>query len=218
MVAINTPDLKDGREVQTGNKHGTVGLPIPGVAARTVDPDSRAVLPIGEPGLLEITGPNLMLGYLKQPQKTAEAFHDGWYITGDIAAVDEDGFIRITDRLARFSKMGGEMVPHLKIEEVVSALTDNAACAVTGIPDERKGERLALLYTARAIPPAELWRRLSETDLPKLWIPKQDHMYPVESLPVLGSGKLDLRAVRTLAQDLVEQAPGLQRGLAPPPS
>jgi acyl-[acyl-carrier-protein]-phospholipid O-acyltransferase/long-chain-fatty-acid--[acyl-carrier-protein] ligase len=202
VVAINTPDVQDGREFQVGNRPGTVGLPIPGVAARVVDPDSGAVLPAGEAGMLEITGPNRMLGYLKQPQKTAEAFHDGWYVTGDIAWIDEDGFIKITDRLARFSKIGGEMVPHVKIEEVVSALTGNAACAVTGIPDERKGERLALLYTAQGVAPAELWRRLSETDLPKLWIPKQTDMHPVEALPLLGTGKVDLRAVRALAAEL----------------
>jgi acyl-[acyl-carrier-protein]-phospholipid O-acyltransferase/long-chain-fatty-acid--[acyl-carrier-protein] ligase len=202
VVAINTPDVQDGREFQVGNRPGTVGLPIPGVAARVVDPDSGAVLPAGEAGMLEITGPNRMLGYLKQPQKTAEAFHDGWYVTGDIASIDEDGFIKITDRLARFSKIGGEMVPHVKIEEVVSALTGNAACAVTGIPDERKGERLALLYTAQGVAPAELWRRLSETDLPKLWIPKQTDMHPVEALPLLGTGKVDLRAVRALAAEL----------------
>jgi len=86
----------------------------------------------------------------------------------------------------------------------VSALTGDAPCAVTGIPDERKGERLALLYTAPDLTPAELWRRLSETDLPKLWIPKQDSMHHVESLPVLGTGKLDLRGVRALAQQLAE--------------
>ena len=115
-----------------------------------------------------------------------------------------DNIIRITDRLARFSKMGGEMVPHLKIEDVVSALTGDAPCAVTGLPDERKGERLALLYTAE-IAAEELWRRLSETDLPKLWIPKQSDMHRVEALPMLGTGKLDLRGVKNRALELAEK-------------
>jgi acyl-[acyl-carrier-protein]-phospholipid O-acyltransferase/long-chain-fatty-acid--[acyl-carrier-protein] ligase len=184
-----------------GNKIGTVGLPLPGVSARAVDIDTRVPLPIGQEGLLEIRGPNVMQGYLGQPAKTAEALHDGWYITGDIAAIDEEGFIRITDRLARFSKMGGEMVPHLKIEDVVSSLTADAPCAVTGLPDERKGERLALLYTAD-ITPEDLWRRLSDTDLPKLWIPKQSDMHRVDALPVLGTGKLDLRRVKAKALEL----------------
>lgn len=202
VVSFNTPDFVLGSEKQTGNKHGTVGLPIPGVSARVTDPETGEVLPIGSEGLLEIRGPNRMLGYLDQPERTAAAFHDGWYITGDIAAIDEDGFIRITDRLARFSKIGGEMVPHLKIEEMVSSLTGGAPSAVAGIADDRKGERLVVLYTAQDVAPDELWRRLSATEMPKLWIPKQSELYPVEALPVLGTGKLDLRGVRTKAQEL----------------
>ncbi|MEP6961000.1 MAG: AMP-binding protein [Acidobacteriota bacterium] len=202
VVAINTPDFQLPGETQVGNKNGTVGISIPGVCARTVHIETREVLATGEEGLLEIRGPNVMLGYLNQPERTAQALHDGWYITGDIASVDEEGFIKITDRLARFSKIGGEMVPHLKIEEIVSSLTADAPCAVTGIPDDRKGERLAILYTATNITPEQLWRALSDTDLPKLWIPKQADIHPVDALPLLGTGKLDLRTVRTKAQEL----------------
>lgn len=204
VVAINTPDFSFGRETQVGNKIGTVGLPLPGVSARVVNPETREVLPLGTEGLLEIRGPNVMLGYLNQPERTQDAMHEGWYITGDIATVDEDGFIKITDRLARFSKIGGEMVPHLKVEEVASGLLDGAACAVTGLPDDRKGERLAILYVAPEIAPDELWRRLSDTDLPKLWIPKQSDIHRVDELPLLGTGKLDLRGVRAKAQALAD--------------
>jgi acyl-[acyl-carrier-protein]-phospholipid O-acyltransferase/long-chain-fatty-acid--[acyl-carrier-protein] ligase len=199
---VNSPDFQFGREIQVGSKEGTIGLPLPGVSSRVVDPDTRAVLPLGQEGLLEIRGPNVMMGYLNQPERTANAMHDGWYITGDIAAIDEDGFIRITDRLARFSKVGGEMVPHLKLEEAASVLLDGAACAVTGLPDDRKGERLALLYTAQGVTPDEVWRRLSDTDLPKLWIPKPADIHQVEELPLLGTGKLDLRGVRARAMEL----------------
>jgi acyl-[acyl-carrier-protein]-phospholipid O-acyltransferase / long-chain-fatty-acid--[acyl-carrier-protein] ligase len=207
VVAINSPDVQHGKEMQEGTRHGTVGRPIPGVAARIVDPDTRQPLAPGVPGMLLVKGPNRMLGYLKQPEKTAEVFLGDWYITGDVAAIDEDGFIRITDRLARFSKIGGEMVPHLKIEEVVSAISGGAPCAVTSIPDERKGERLALLYTAQDISPAELWRRLSETDLPKLWIPKQESIHQVEALPLLGTGKIDLRGVRRIVAESAPERP-----------
>jgi acyl-[acyl-carrier-protein]-phospholipid O-acyltransferase/long-chain-fatty-acid--[acyl-carrier-protein] ligase len=193
VVSVNTPDFREGKEVQIGNRPGTVGIPLPGVSACVVDPDTRERLPVGEPGMLLVRGPNRMVGYLNQPEKTAEVFHGPWYITGDIAAIDEDGFIKITDRLSRFSKIGGEMVPHLRI-----------ACAVTGIPDDRKGERLALLYTATGITPEEVWRKLSDTDLPKLWIPKQDLIRQVEALPVLGSGKLDLRSVKARALEFAE--------------
>ena len=204
VVAVNTPDYRAGKEVQIGTKHGTVGLPIPGVAVRIVDPDTNQPLPPGEEGMLLVKGPNRMLGYLNQPERTAQVFHDGWYVTGDIARVDDDGFVSITDRLSRFSKVGGEMVPHLLVEEKISRACGDAPCAVTGLPDERKGERLAVLYTDPNITPEELWRRLSETDLPKLWLPKLENIHRVDELPVLGTGKLDLRGVRSKALELAK--------------
>ena len=212
VVAVNTPGFREGKENQIGTKHGTVGLPIPGVAVRIVDPDTMEPLPPGQEGMLLVKGPNRMIGYLNQPERTAQVFHDDWYITGDMAKVDEDGFLAITDRLSRFSKVGGEMVPHLLIEDLISKACQDASgtaapCAVTGLPDERKGERLAVLYTDPAITPEELWRRLSETDLPKLWLPKLENIHRVDELPVLGTGKLDLRGVRTRALELSTAIP-----------
>jgi len=202
VVAVNTPGFREGKEIQIGTKHGTVGLPIPGVAVRIVDPETKAPLPPGQEGLLLVKGPNRMLGYLNQPERTAQVFQGDWYISGDMAKVDEDGFLSITDRISRFSKVGGEMVPHLLVEELISKACGDAPCAVTGLPDERKGERLAVLYTDPALTPEELWRRLSETDLPKLWLPKLENIHRVEELPVLGTGKLDLRGLRTRALEL----------------
>jgi len=135
-----------------------------------------------------------MLGYLG-----ASAPTDDWYTTGDIAAIDDEGFLRITDRLSRFSKIGGEMVPHQRIEEAICRVLGESNCVVTGVPDDRKGERLALLYTHAGVSPEELWRRLAETDLPRLWLPKRENIYQVESLPALGSGKIDLRAAKAVA-------------------
>ncbi|MBI3695820.1 MAG: AMP-binding protein, partial [Acidobacteria bacterium] len=201
VVSVNTPDVKHGREHQTGSKPGTVGHPIPGVAAKVVDTDTHQPLPANTPGLLLVKGPNRMIGSLGQPEKTAAVVRDGWYITGDIAAIEDDGFIRITDRLARFSKIGGEMVPHLKVEEAVSQALGGAACVVIAVPDEQKGERLVVFHTRPDISPAELWDQLSQTDLPKLWIPKKDNFYYVESIPTLGTGKVDLRAVKTMAAE-----------------
>jgi len=210
VVAVNSPDFREGKENQIGTKHGTVGLPIPGVAVRVVDLDTKEPLPPGSEGMLLVKGPGRMLGYLNQPERTADVFQGDWYITGDMVKVDEDGFVSITDRISRFSKVGGEMVPHLLVEDMISKACGDAPCAVTGLPDERKGERLAVLYTDMSLTPEELWRRLSETDLPKLWLPKLENIHRVEELPVLGTGKLDLRRVRTLAQELanadVEQA------------
>ncbi len=207
VIAVNTPDFREGKEIQIGTKHGTVGLPIPGVSVRIVDPETlggetKAPLPPGQEGLLLVKGPNRMIGYLNQPERTAQVFLDDWYITGDMAKVDEDGFLAITDRISRFSKVGGEMVPHLLVEEMIAKACGDAPCVVTGLPDERKGERLAVLYTDPNITPEELWRRLSETDLPKLWLPKLENIHRVKELPVLGTGKLDLRGVRTRALEL----------------
>jgi acyl-[acyl-carrier-protein]-phospholipid O-acyltransferase/long-chain-fatty-acid--[acyl-carrier-protein] ligase len=205
VVAVNRPNWGEGRDTQVGTKVGTVGHPVPGVATKIVDPETGALRDTGQEGLLLVRGANRMIGYLGQPEKTADAFVDGWYKTGDIAVVDEDGFIRITDRLARFSKIGGEMVPHGKIEETVFTIVDGISCVVTGVPDERRGERLAMLYTSSALEPAEIWKKLGETELPKLWIPKLSSIHRVDELPTLGTGKLDLRKVRVLAESLSKE-------------
>ena len=143
-------------------------------------------LPVGQEGLLLVKGTNCMLGYLGQPEVTEQAMRDGWYVTGDIAAIDEDGFIRITDRLSRFSKIGGEMVPHVKIEEVINGILGKEACVVTAIPDAQKGERLLAIYSENSITADELWEKLCETELPKLWIPKRENLHLADSIPAPG--------------------------------
>jgi acyl-[acyl-carrier-protein]-phospholipid O-acyltransferase/long-chain-fatty-acid--[acyl-carrier-protein] ligase len=142
-----------------------------------------------------------MVGYLNRPDKTADVLKDGWYNTGDIATVDEDGFLRITDRLSRFSKIGGEMVPHIKVEEKLHELlqADGQVLAITAIPDEKKGERLIVVHTLSEDVLRDCVERLSKSDLPALWKPKPDQFLHVEQLPYLGTGKLDLRKLRELA-------------------
>jgi acyl-[acyl-carrier-protein]-phospholipid O-acyltransferase/long-chain-fatty-acid--[acyl-carrier-protein] ligase len=202
VVAVNVPNFQGPGTTQVGNKLGTVGHPLPGVAAKIVDPVTFAPLPPNQEGLLLVKGSNRMLGYLNQPELTREVFHDGWYITNDIALLDDEGFLRITDRLSRFSKIGGEMVPHIRIEEAVGNLIGDAPCCVTAVADEQRGERLVALYVQPAIAPADLWQRLNDTGLPRLWLPKRENIYLVEDLPLLGTGKLDLRAVKARAQAL----------------
>jgi acyl-[acyl-carrier-protein]-phospholipid O-acyltransferase/long-chain-fatty-acid--[acyl-carrier-protein] ligase len=199
VVSVNLPDVIDGQEHQVGNKPGTVGHPIPAVVVKIVDPDTGRPLPSGQEGMLLVKGPNRMLGYLGQPDLTAEATRDGWYVTGDIASVDEDGFIRITDRLSRFSKIGGEMVPHMQIEETINNILGGAASVVISVPDEHKGEKLMAFYTQNGISKDELWDKLNQSDLPKLWIPKRENFFLIESIPVLGSGKVDLKKMKALA-------------------
>jgi acyl-[acyl-carrier-protein]-phospholipid O-acyltransferase/long-chain-fatty-acid--[acyl-carrier-protein] ligase len=199
VVAVNTPDVVDGKEKQISHKPGTVGHPIPGVAAKIIDPDTEQPLGPGKGGLLLIKGPNVMLGYLNQPNLTEQAMRHGWYVTGDVAAIDEDGFIRITDRVSRFSKIGGEMVPHVKIEETINDVLGTAASVVTAVPDEQRGEKLVAFYTQNGMTREDLWNKLNESELPKLWIPKRENLHPIDTIPVLGSGKVDLKKVKTLA-------------------
>jgi acyl-[acyl-carrier-protein]-phospholipid O-acyltransferase/long-chain-fatty-acid--[acyl-carrier-protein] ligase len=139
---------------------------------------------------------------------TAEVLNNGWYTTGDVAMVDEDGFVAITDRLSRFSKIGGEMVPHLRIEEKLHDLAGSAeqVFSVTSLPDEKKGERIAVLTTLSDEALAPVLEKLSQCDLPALWKPKANLFFHTDKLPILGTGKTDLRGVRELASSLTLQA------------
>ncbi|HEX9144885.1 MAG TPA: AMP-binding protein, partial [Candidatus Binatia bacterium] len=199
VVSVNLPDVVDGTERQIGNKPGTVGRPIPGVAVKIIDVETEQPQPCDREGLLLVKGENRMMGYLGQPELTAQAMRDEWYITGDIASIDEDGFIRITDRISRFSKIGGEMVPHMKIEDVINEILGSLASAVTAIPDEQRGEKLVVYYSENGITRDQLWEKLNQSELPKLWIPKREDIHQIPSIPLLGSGKVDLKTVRALA-------------------
>jgi acyl-[acyl-carrier-protein]-phospholipid O-acyltransferase/long-chain-fatty-acid--[acyl-carrier-protein] ligase len=201
VVAVNTYDFRAAYFRQVGAKRGTIGHPLPGIGVHIIDPESGEALPVDKPGLLLVRGPNVMVGYLNRPEKTAEVLKDGWYNTGDIATVDEDGFLRITDRLSRFSKIGGEMVPHIRVEEKLHELleADGQILAVTAIPDEKKGERLVVIHTLKEELLRDCLEKLSKSDLPALWKPRPDQFLFVEKLPYLGTGKLDLRKLRELA-------------------
>jgi acyl-[acyl-carrier-protein]-phospholipid O-acyltransferase/long-chain-fatty-acid--[acyl-carrier-protein] ligase len=205
VISVNVPDREQGGITQIGTCAGTVGQTIPGVAAKVIDRETGEPLPAGQEGLLLVRGANRMLGYLHKPEETAAAFRDGWYITGDIVSMDVDGFIRIAGRQARFSKIGGEMVPHGKVEEVLHDLIGEPCC-VTAVSDERRGERLVALVAAQnALTAKDIWQKLMATDLPRLWIPKADDIRMVEALPMLGTGKLDLKAARKMAADYSAQ-------------
>jgi acyl-[acyl-carrier-protein]-phospholipid O-acyltransferase / long-chain-fatty-acid--[acyl-carrier-protein] ligase len=201
-VTVNARDFRAAQFRQVGAKRGSIGRPLPGITVRIVDPDTRQPLPLGQTGLLLVRGPNVMQGYLNRPEKTAEVLHDGWYNTGDVAEEDDDGFIRITDRLSRFSKIGGEMVPHIKVEDKLHEIAGSTeqVFAVTSVPDEKKGEKLIVLHT---LPPEKLQEvvaQLNQSDLPPLWRPRADQFMHVDALPYLGTGKLDLRRMKELAQ------------------
>ena len=173
--------------------------PFPACRCRIVDPDSFTPLPPGTPGMLLVKGPNVMNGYLGREDLTASAMRDGWYITGDIAMLDDDGFLTITDRLSRFSKIGGEMVPHGRVEEALqqAAKSDMQVFAVTGIPDERKGEQLAVLHTLDEARIPDILAKLAANGLPNLFMPPRGEFHQGRALPVLGTGKMDLRSPET---------------------
>jgi acyl-[acyl-carrier-protein]-phospholipid O-acyltransferase/long-chain-fatty-acid--[acyl-carrier-protein] ligase len=201
IVSVNVRDFRAPGFYQVGQKRGRIGHPLPGISIRIVDPETHDPLPLGSPGLLLVKGPNVMQGYLNRSEKTAEVLQDGWYVTGDLATLDSDGFLTITDRLSRFSKIGGEMVPHLKVEEALQNLLGGTeiSFAVTGVPDEKKGERLVVLHTLPDDKVKEVQDGLADSGLPNLWIPRPNAFFRVEKIPVLGTGKLDLRSIREQA-------------------
>lgn len=207
VATLNTPDLTDGPVKQKANQAGSVGHPLPGVEVKTIDPETGEKI-FNKPGLLLVKGPNVMLGYLNDKDKTDEVIKDGWYTTGDIASVDENGFVTITDRLSRFSKIGGEMVPHGKIEEEIHKILgkDEQVVVITGVPDEKKGEKLVLISSIE-IDISEISTSLLSKGFPALWVPKSDCCIQVKEFPMLGSGKLDLKGIREIACKKIEIKP-----------
>ncbi|HPP02144.1 MAG TPA: acyl-[ACP]--phospholipid O-acyltransferase [bacterium] len=207
VIAVNRPNIQQGTICQIGHKPGSVGHPLPGISVKVIDPDTGEPLAANQEGLLLVKGPNCMRGYYGRPDLSEQVFQDGWYVTGDIARVDDDGFLFITGRLSRFSKIGGEMVPHVRVENAINDILGYAGCAVTGIPDDRKGERLVALVVNPPIPLDEVWARLTRGNLPALWLPKRENLLAVDHLPTLGSGKLDLRKINEMAREILAGLP-----------
>jgi len=207
VVTVNGKDFRAPGFRQVAAKRGRIGHPLPGVAVKVVDIESGQPVAPGNPGMLLVKGPNVMRGYLGKPEKTAEVLHEGWYTTGDIATMEEDGFLTITDRLSRFSKIGGEMVPHIRIEEKLHELADTneQVFAVTAQPDQKKGERIVVLHTLPEAKLAEVLEKLAACDLPALWKPKGNQFVHVNAIPILGTGKMDLRGIKALAASLATE-------------
>lgn len=205
-AAVNTPQA---------NRDGTVGRPLPGIEVLTMDPETREVLPPGREGLLVVRSPGRMLGYLDRPDLTEAAFVHGGYDTGDMGHVDADGFVTITGRLARFAKIGGEMVPLDNVEAALQAALEAAypgdpgQLAVAAVSSERRGERLVVLHTSLPCSAEDL---LAAADgLPALFKPRAADFFAVEAIPELGTGKRDLGAIKRLAAALAQEdgKPGL---------
>lgn len=205
VVSVNLPLKPSGvnypGESDAGSRRGSVGRLLPGQAARILHPETREEQALDAAGLLVLKGPNVFDGYLGDPERTAEVKDGEWFITGDLARFDSDGFLYIEGRLSRFSKIGGEMVPHGTIEEHLFeayGLLDSEVplLAVAGCPDEAKGEILVLL-AAIDIELDDLREKLTAAGLANLWIPKK--IRRVEAIPLLATGKLDLRSIQKIA-------------------
>jgi acyl-[acyl-carrier-protein]-phospholipid O-acyltransferase / long-chain-fatty-acid--[acyl-carrier-protein] ligase len=232
VVCANMPPSRAADRKHQGVKEGTVGLPLPGVSAKVVDLETGEDLGPNKSGMLLVSGPNVMKGYYGRPDLTAEVIREEkevekgdsshlperpeecsapigtapfsrWYVTGDVAVIDDDGFITITGRISRFSKLAGEMVPHIRVEEAIGRTLglgeDDLKIVVTSVPDVKRGERLVVLYTELVESPEEICRALAAGGLPPLWIPSPDSFRRVPAIPVLGTGKLDLKRVKDLA-------------------
>ena len=141
-------------------------------------------------------------------ERTAKVLtSDGWFCTGDVGRVDQDGFLFIEGRITRFSKIAGEMVPHETVEAAINKVLglDNETerrIAVVGVPDDQKGESILMLSTLTG-PGLEqecigLRYKLLDEGLPPLWCPKR--IISVKEIPVLASGKLDIKACEAIAQ------------------
>jgi acyl-[acyl-carrier-protein]-phospholipid O-acyltransferase/long-chain-fatty-acid--[acyl-carrier-protein] ligase len=206
VVSVNLPEpqsTKPGERVQPSSRLGSVGKMAPGIAAEIREPETDGKLSLHETGMLWVRGVNIFEGYLHDPEQTAKVLRDGWLKTGDIGRFDEDGFLYIEGRLSRFSKIGGEMVPHEAVETKIVDLLDLSGkdermIAILGVPDETKGEALVLL-SAVDVDLAQLRDKLRNAGVPNLWIPKQ--VQRVESIPVLASGKLDLKKCKELTSN-----------------
>ncbi len=204
VAAVNLPESRAVTpDKKAGLREGSVGKPLPGVSARVVSLENGSVLETNETGMIQVSGPNVMTGYLKQPELTAKVLRDAWYETGDLGYIDDDGFVFITGRQSRFSKIGGEMVPHIQIEEaiieIVGESEDVLNVGVASVPDEKKGERIIVLHTKLNKTPSEIVKGLSAKGLPNLFLPSEDSFFQVDSIPLLGTGKLDLRGLQQLA-------------------
>ncbi len=202
IVTVNFSNSIYEMCTKTG-KPGSIGCALPGIHVRIVDPETGVELGPDEPGRMQVCGGTVMKGYLNAPEQTARVIQNGYYDTGDVAKLDRDGYVYITGRSSRFSKIGGEMVPHEAIEDAITKMRNSeiAEVAVTGKNDPKRGEKLLVFYTPDDLDPAAVIEELRKT-LPNLWVPKADDFIKVPELPLLGSGKLDMRKLNAMAAEM----------------
>lgn len=220
VCGVNMPDAPPSDTTPyyvPGICEGSIGQILPGLAVRITDPDDKTrALPLSEQGMIWLKGANVFHGYTGDETNNEGIFDDeGWFMTGDLGSVDLNGFLTLGGRRSRFSKVGGEMVPHELVESAIESFvkrpdwipTDQRAVAIVGAPDAQKGEALVLLSCVHtgnlALCLDEIRAHLVSQGIPRLWCPRE--IIPVESIPVLPTGKLDLRGCNMLAQEALSK-------------
>jgi acyl-[acyl-carrier-protein]-phospholipid O-acyltransferase/long-chain-fatty-acid--[acyl-carrier-protein] ligase len=209
LATLNAPNalLDDFLTLEKCSDLTSIGLGVPGSIVAIIDPETNEFLPQGEEGMLVVTGPQVMKGYLKDPEKTASVVIeiDGrrWYKTGDKCKLTPDGFVQILGRYSRFAKLGGEMISLTAVELRIAetGILGSMEFAVTAVPDPVKGERIVLLYKGEG-DEEEISRSLRKSGIPPLMLPGS--VFNVESIPKLGSGKWDFPGMKKLAVELVK--------------
>jgi len=188
VISANCPEL---------NKPGSVGQPIEGVQVRIENYETGEECGLGEDGRILVKGDNVMKGYFNDFEQTSLHIRRGWYDTGDMGNIDEDGYLWHVGRLKRFVKIGGEMVSLVKIESVLDRLLpEDALCCVVEVPDSIKGAKIVAVTTI-GVDKKSVQKKMAE-HLPKIAIPKI--FLVMEELPKMGSGKIDFRTITELTR------------------
>lgn len=183
------------------NRPGSTGKVIPNVSVRIEHLETGEECKTGEVGKILVKGDLVMKGYLNEPELTAEAIVDGWYNTGDMGYLDEDGYLWHSGRFKRFVKIGGEMVSLVRVEnEMEKHLPEGVSCCIVEIPDEVKGSTIVAAVT-KEINKIAILRKMGK-ELPNIALPRQ--FFVIEELPMMGTGKIDFRTVTTLVNDMVK--------------
>jgi len=193
VVSVNVPGA---------NKPGSIGKPLPGVSVKILDRETDEELPPGKEGKILVKGDLVMKGYLGDEEETSLHIHGGWYDTGDMGVIDEDGFIWHRGRLKRFVKVGGEMVSLVKVEEVLTKLLpDGVTCCVVDVPNPTKGADVVAAVATGEFDKKKILKKMAK-ELPAIAVPKE--FYIIEDIPLMGSGKVAFREVERICRSRQE--------------
>jgi acyl-[acyl-carrier-protein]-phospholipid O-acyltransferase/long-chain-fatty-acid--[acyl-carrier-protein] ligase len=190
VVSVNRSD---------NNKFGSIGQPLPGVDVKIVNIDTDEEVATGEEGKILVKGRLVMKGYYNDIEETTLHIHKGWYDTGDIGVMDEDGFLWHKGRLRRFVKIAGEMVSLVSVENAIEKhLNDDELCCAVEIPHVTKGAEIVVALTA-PVDEKDIKKKLAK-ELPPIAIPKKIVYF--SELPVMGNGKVNFRAVEDKCRNM----------------